>query len=167
MIRRLNELIAIDRHSWHGRLTRYAFGDKHILHTPSICPYFWSVIASLILAPMKYGGEKIEGWGYGFHILLGFVGVILIAGVIFYPMLTILVALFGVGLYTILWFALGVGLWYEGKHPYVPKANYKKKKQQLKKEHRGLLWCWLKAKKDKVCPPIYELVLRDDKVVID
>jgi len=85
--------IEIDKYSWHGKLTRYTFGDWHIRETPSICPYFWSVIVSILGAPIKYAGEEIDSWGYGLHVAIGIGLSSMFFGIVYTPKITLMIGL--------------------------------------------------------------------------
>jgi len=146
--------IEINRNSWHGRLTRYVFGPAHILDTPSICPYFWSVWVAVIFAPIKWIVYKVEDWGHWLQVVIGIAMLLFFIGIIFRPLETIIVMIVTIGVCVsaqVIWW---VGMWYSEIHPYVHKD---KPPTPTKKRAPSLLGSWLRARKDKVCPPIIEV----------
>jgi len=151
-------MIEIDRDSWHGRLTRYVFGDWHIRDTPSICPYFWSVIASLFMAPIKYTVEAIEYWGHAFKAILVIVFVLAILGSIYYPTLTLIFGVFIIVMANAVWGIVEFGKWYTIKYPYVAKDIPDTPPKKEREKQKSLVWEWLKARKDKACPKIIEVM---------
>ena len=64
-------VIEIDKDSWHGRLTRYVWGYFHIQDTPSICPYFWSVVCAIIVVPFYWVTQQTH-WRNGVRFVVGF-----------------------------------------------------------------------------------------------
>ena len=156
MTESLNGIIDINRYSWHGRLTRYVFGNDHIQDTPSICPYFWSVMACFIFAPLVWVGRKVDESGQGFRGFMVFVMVLFGLGIVYVPDKTII---FGI----VITLVTAVGImtfmalpWYEERHPYVQKKTPEEPPKKNPKQ-KSLFWEWLKARKDKVCPKIQEI----------
>ena len=146
--------IEINRDSWHGRLTRYVFGPDHIIDTPSICPYFWSVWVAVIFAPIKWCVVKVEDWGHWVRFGIGLMVALMFVGIAFRPQETLYVMILVVvysSLVQIIWW---VGMWYRDTHPYVHKYRPPK----IRKKHEpSFVGEWFKARKGKVCPPIREV----------
>ena len=146
--------IEINRDSWHGRLTRYVFGPHHIIDTPSICPYFWSVWVAVIFAPLIWIVREVEDWGHWLKVVIAIGMLLFFLGVIFSPLATIVVMIVTIAVCVfgqVIWW---VGEWYRVKHPYVHKYT---PPTPTKKREPSLLGSWLRARKDKVCPPIVEV----------
>lgn len=145
--------IEINRDSWHGRLTRYVFGQDHIIDTPSICPYFWSVWVAVIFAPLKYTVSHVEDWGHWKKVGLGLFCLAIGIGAYFDGKATIYWTLYAFGNFVgaqVIWW---VGNWYRAKHPYRPSQ----KVPQIKTKKRSWVASYWKARKDRVCPPIIEV----------
>ena len=148
-------MIEINKNSWHGRLTKYTWGEDHIKNTRSLCPYFWSVVVAIFIGPVRWLVWKVEDWGHWMRVVIGLGILILALGIYYRPeptfWMTIIILIGG----NIIWFMWQVGVWYEKRHPYVP--TYGVRPPHMKTKQPGLLKTWLNAKKDKVCPIIMEV----------
>jgi len=146
-------VIEINKNSWHGRLTRYVFGYFHIQDTPSICPYFWSVVCAILVVPFYWVTQQMH-WRMGVRVLVGLSVVWMFIGIGFAPELTLFIGLWLVGMFVVIQIVTWCVNAYLEKYPYVEKDEPTK---PTKKPQESLLSAWLKARKDKVCPKIIEV----------
>jgi len=146
-------VVEIDKNSWHGRLTTYVWGSSHIRDTPSICPYFWSVVCAMIVVPFYWVTQQYDYQNI-IRVLIGIAIVWMFIGIVLVPVQTLSFGLFIVGWITVLQIVVWGANAYMAKYPHVEKPYVPKPE---KKKQESLLSVWLKARKDKVCPPIIEV----------
>lgn len=147
--------IQVNRNSWHGRLTRYVYGDNHIKYTPSFCPYFWSIWLACFVAPFQFTLHHLRRLYIDRSIALALVLIILGLGIVFAPgERIILISLIVVGASAFGILMLWIIEWYEEKYPYVyTEGNYTSPEEK----ESSVISVWLHAKKDKVCPRMEEV----------
>lgn len=150
----------INKNSWHYKLVDHFDHDvvRELIYKKNVtlCQYFWSVVGALIKAGIVVAGAAV---------VVALVGVLLYG--LFCALMFLLIPFTGafmnykvydVGLMTVAFITLGstflgVMAACNGDMEVVPDWMKSNTTEQEDKQP-SLLWSWIKAKKDKVCPLI-------------
>jgi len=115
--------IQVRRNSWHGKLTRYVYGDDHIRDTKSFCPYFWSIWLACIVSPIKFMVELLDSNNMLTRTGVA-IGLILLAlGIIFIPQGIIFIMMLIIGFSVFIWLVWQYLTYYEERYPYTPHST--------------------------------------------
>ena len=129
------KIIKKKKKSWHYKLVKW-WGMKH---SQSLCVYFWQVVASLTVVPLLVLSV----------ILLGVVLFItVITGIIVFP--SVLLGVLSTETEELLFFTFVGGL----SWTVIFSVLYVLYSNRVKHKQPSLIFSYIKAKKDKVCPII-------------
>ncbi len=144
--------IQVRRNSWHGKLTRYVYGNDHIKDTKSFCPYFWSIWLACVVAPIKYMVELLDTNITRVGVAIGLISLAL--GIIFIPTVIIPIMIILIGFSVFIWLIWQFLTYYEEKYPYTYTTRTYEPEE---KKQDSVLVTFLKSKKNKVCPMMEEV----------